>query len=287
VSAVKLKDVAWIPVNVFQLLWLGAFTTFCFFPSMLTVLVTGNPEAAFSLGRTFWGPLNLTMGFSTLTVEGKENLPPAHDGVVVMMNHQSMIDILVAWMVLPTGPRFVAKKVLSYVPVIGLFMWAMGMVPIDRSNRHAAIKALRKAQDVVKKGRILACFPEGTRTRDGFVGPFKKGVFVVAQKTGAPIVPIALHGCATLVPRTGWRPRPAALRAKVGKPIDATGLKRDELMRRVHAAIIDLNLELGGPGGDRSRPIASNDDDDRNASTASKASDPTAGRPDGDGAAAA
>jgi 1-acyl-sn-glycerol-3-phosphate acyltransferase len=141
-------------------------------------------------------------------------------------------------------------------------MWAMGMVTIDRSNRHAAIKALRKAQEVVKRGRILACFPEGTRTRDGRVGPFKKGVFVVAQKTGAPIVPVALEGCATLVPRSGWRPRPAALRAKVGKPIDATGLKRDELMRRVHAAILDLHVEIGGAGGDRDHPIAQSDDDD-------------------------
>ena len=286
-TTVKLKDVPWIPVNLFQLFWLGAFTAFCFFPSMLTVLVTGNPEAAFSLGRTFWGPINLQMGFSSLTIEGKENLPPAHEGAVVMLNHQSMIDILVAWMVVPTGPRFVAKKVLSYVPVIGLFMWAMGMVPIDRSNRHAAIKALRKAQDVVKKGRILACFPEGTRTRDGRVAPFKKGVFVVAQKTGAPIVPIALHGCATLVPRTGWRPRPAMLRAKVGKPIDATGLKRDELMRLVHAAIIDLNVEIGGPGGDKSRPIASTEEDDRGASASAKAADLPAGPSGGDGAAAA
>jgi 1-acyl-sn-glycerol-3-phosphate acyltransferase len=266
---VKLKDVAWIPVNLFQLFWLGAFTTFCFFPAMLSVLLTGNPEAAFSLGRTFWAPMNLRMGFSTLTVEGRENLPVGHDGVVVMMNHQSMIDILVAWMILPTGPRFVAKKALSYVPVIGMFMWAMGMVAIDRSNRHAAIKALRKAQHVVKQGRILACFPEGTRTRDGRVGPFKKGVFVVAQKTGAPIVPIALEGCATLVPRTGWRPRPAALRAKIGKPIDGTGLKRDELMRRVHAAIVDLNVEIGGPGGDKTRPIAQHEDGDDRAGAAS------------------
>jgi 1-acyl-sn-glycerol-3-phosphate acyltransferase len=262
-----LKDALWFPVNVFQLFWLGAFTSFCFVPGMLTVLFTGNPEAAFSLGRAFWGPLNLRMGFSSLTVEGRENLPRAHDGVVVMLNHQSMIDILVAWMVLPTGPRFVAKKVLSYVPIVGFFMWVMGMVPIDRSNRHAAIKALRKAQDVIERGRILACFPEGTRTRDGRVAPFKKGVFVVAMKTGAPIVPIALEGCATLVPRTGWKPRPSTLRVRIGAPIDARGMKRDELMQRVHSAIVDLNLAIGGPGGDKSRAIAASEDDERAAAS--------------------
>ncbi len=256
----KLKDIAWIPVNVFQLFWLAAFTTFCFFPAMLLPLVTGNREAGFAVGRLLWSPLNLWMGLSTLTVEGRENLPERDQGFVAMMNHQSMIDIAVAFLVLPSGPHFVAKKMLSYVPVIGLFMWAMGMVPIDRQNRHAAIKALRKAQAVVQNGNILACFPEGTRTRDGRVAPFKKGVFVVAQRTGAPIVPIALEGCATLVPRTGWRPRPAALRAKIGKPIETRGVNRDELMRQVHSAIVALNLDIGGPGGDTSRPIAQNED---------------------------
>ena len=257
----QLKDILWMPINALQALWMVGFTGFCFVPGMVTVMVTGNPEAAFSMGRSFWGPLNLKFGLSSLTIEGREHLPAAGSPFVAMFNHQSMIDIIVAWMVLPTGPRFVAKKVLMYVPVVGLFMWVMGMVPIDRSNRHAAIAALRKAQDVIKQGRILAVFPEGTRTRDGRVLPFKKGVFVVAQKANAPIVPIALEGCATLVPRTGWRPRPSALRIKVGAPIDPRGLSRDELMARVRTAIIQLNVDLGGPGGDHSTVVAVNEDD--------------------------
>jgi 1-acyl-sn-glycerol-3-phosphate acyltransferase len=257
----RMKDLLWVPINALQAMWMVGFTGFCFVPGMLTVLLTGNNEAAFSMGRAFWGPLNLRMGFSSLTIEGRENMPPAGTPFVMMCNHQSMIDIIVTWMVLPTGPRFVAKKVLLYVPLVGLFMWIMGMVPIDRSNRHAAIAALRRAQDVIKKGRILAVFPEGTRTKDGRVQPFKKGVFVVAQKANAPIVPIALEGCATLVPRTGWKPRPSALRVKVGEPIDARGLSRDELMARVRSAVIDLNVAIGGPGGDRGTHIAVNEDD--------------------------
>jgi 1-acyl-sn-glycerol-3-phosphate acyltransferase len=257
----RMKDILWIPVNALQALWMVGFTAFCFVPGMLTVLFTGNSEAAFSMGRAFWGPLNLRMGFSSLTIEGREHLPPAGAPFVAMFNHQSMIDIIVAWLVLPTGPRFVAKKQLLYVPVVGLFMLVMGMVPIDRSNRHAAIAALRKAQDVIKRGRILAVFPEGTRTRDGRVMPFKKGVFVVAQKANAPILPIALEGCATLVPRTGWHPRPSKLRVMVGAPIDARGMSRDALMRACHSAIIDQNVAIGGPGGDKGNPIAASEDD--------------------------
>lgn len=252
----RVKDILWIPVNALQFLWMCGFTAVIFTPVMLTFLFTGNPEAAFSVGRAFWGPLNLHFGFSKLVIENEENLPKGGQPCVVMLNHQSMIDILVAWLLLPTGPKFVAKAELLYVPIVGWFMKAVGMVAIDRKNRHAAIAALRKAHDYIQEGHILTCFPEGTRTKDGFIGPFKKGVFVVAQRTAAPIVPIAIDNCAKLVPVKGWKPRPTTLRAKIGRPIDATGLSRDELMRRVRDEMIDLNLALGGMGGDKANAIA-------------------------------
>jgi len=252
----RVKDILWLPINILQFLWMCGFTMAIFPPVMLTFLFTGNPEAAFATGRAFWGPLNLFFGFSKLVVEDRENLPRAGTPCVVMLNHQSMIDILVAWLLLPTGPRFVAKAELLYVPIVGWFMKAVGMIAIDRKNRHAAIAALRKAHDYIQEGHILTCFPEGTRTKDGFIGPFKKGVFVVAQRTAAPIVPIAIDKCADLVAVKGWKPRPTTLRAKIGKPIDATGLSRDELMKRVRDQMIDLQLALGGKGGDKATVIA-------------------------------
>jgi 1-acyl-sn-glycerol-3-phosphate acyltransferase len=259
-EAVKLsptvKDLLWIPVNLFQALWMVGFIAVLFIPTMLTGALTGNREALFSMGRAFWGPWNLRMGFSSLTVEDRHKLPPPGQPYVMMMNHQSMVDILVAWMLLPVGPHFVAKKALLFVPLVGQFMWLTGMIAVDRSNRHAAIAALRRAQDVIKGGHVLSVFPEGTRTRDGRIAPFKKGVFVVAQKAGAPIVPIAIEGPGLLVPRTGWKPRPVALKAKVGDPIDPTGLSREEVMRRVRDALITMNEEIGGPGGDRDSVVA-------------------------------
>lgn len=252
----RIKDLLWMPVNALQFLWMCGFTAVLFPPVMLTFLFTGNPETAWSTGRAFWAPLNILFGFSKLVVEDAENLPAPHTPCVVMFNHQSMIDILVAWMLLPTGPKFVAKAELLYIPLVGQFMKAVGMIAIDRKNRHAAIAALRKAHDYIQEGHILTCFPEGTRTKDGFIGPFKKGVFVVAQRTQAPIVPIAIDNCATLVPVKGWKPRPATLRAKVGKPIDATGMTRDALMKRVRDEMIDLQLAIGGKGGDKDNAIA-------------------------------
>ncbi len=252
----RMKDILWIPINALQFVWMCAFTAVLFPPVMLTFLFTGNAETAWSAGRAFWIPVNLFFGFGKLVVEDAHNLPKAGVPCVVMMNHQSMIDIAVAWLLLPTGPKFVAKAELLYVPLVGLFMKSVGMIAIDRKNRHAAIAALRKAHDFIQEGHILTCFPEGTRTKDGLIGPFKKGVFVVAQRTQAPIVPIAVDNCATLVPVKGWRPRPATMRAKVGKPIDAKGLTRDELMKRVRDELIDLHLSMGGKGGDKANAIA-------------------------------
>jgi 1-acyl-sn-glycerol-3-phosphate acyltransferase len=252
----RVKDILWVPVNALQFLWMCGFIAILFPPVMLTFLFTGNPETAFATGRAFWGPLNMLFGFSKIEITGAENLPKGGEPCVVMLNHQSMVDILVAWLLLPTGPKFVAKAELLHVPLIGLFMKAMGMIAIDRKNRHAAIAALRKAHDFIQEGHILTCFPEGTRTRDGNIGPFKKGVFVVAQRTAAPIVPIAIDNCSILVPVKGWKPRPTTVKVNVGGPIDASKLTRDELMRRVRNDIIDLHVAIGGRGGDKDNAIA-------------------------------
>ena len=255
------KDLLWIPVNIAQMLWLAAFTVFSFFPSMVATLLTGNREAGFAWGRVFWGPLNLKLGFSTLQIEGREHLPPPGSPAVVMFNHQSMIDVIVSWMVVPTGPRFVAKKTLGYIPFIGQFISLMGIVLIDRRNTKEAIAVLQRARAVVDTGRLIVCFPEGTRSPDGAIMPFKKGVFMLALETGAPIIPVALEGAATLVPLTGWKPRPATVRARVGAPISTIGIERDALIEKVRNAIIDLHLEIGGKGGDRATAIAPHRDD--------------------------
>jgi 1-acyl-sn-glycerol-3-phosphate acyltransferase len=247
----------WALVNVLQMVWFVVFTGFLFVPTMMTVALCGNTEAAFGLGRALWGPLNLRFGFAGLIIEGREHLPAAGTPYVMMLNHQSMIDIVVVWLLARTGPRFVAKKALLYVPLIGWFMWLMGMVPVDRGNRAEAIKALRRVGKVLKQGHVLACFPEGTRTRDGRIGPLKKGVFLAAMAARVPIVPVAIEGCAILVPADGWRPRPVQLRARVGAPISTDGRNRDDVIRDVRNSLIDLHLTIGGRGGDKNiDPVA-------------------------------
>lgn len=274
-----MKDLLWVPVNVVQAVWLAAFSLFCFVVVMVLYAMTWNADSALSVARVVWGPVNLRFGFSTMTVEGRENVP-ADRPYILMMNHQSMADIMAAWMITPTPVRFIAKRVLSYVPVVGWTMWIFGMVSIDRGDAHSSARALKKAARVLRNGRSLCAFPEGTRTRDGKIGPFKKGVFLLAMKAGVPIVPVACEGLDVFVPRTGWHPRPVAIRIKIGRPIttsrDGLGARdaasdaakggardgerehasRDDLIKQVRDAMIDMHLEIGGEGGDKEHAIA-------------------------------
>jgi 1-acyl-sn-glycerol-3-phosphate acyltransferase len=171
-----------------------------------------------------------------------------------------MADVLFAWMSCPTAVRFIGKRILLFVPIVGVTMWLFGMVAIDRGNVKKAMRSLKKAAKILKqKKRILLAYPEGTRTKDGTIGPFKKGVFVLAMKAGVPIVPVAIEGAAVFVPRKGWRPRPVVVRVNVGEPIPTAGIpdeQRDDLMKRVRSKLIDLHVEIGGKGGDKERAIS-------------------------------
>jgi 1-acyl-sn-glycerol-3-phosphate acyltransferase len=133
-------------------------------------------------------------------------------------------------------------------------------VTIDRGNVKRAMRSLKKAARILKnKKRILLAFPEGTRSNDGTIGPFKKGVFVLAMKAGVPIVPCAIEGASVFVPRSGWKPRPATVRLKVGAPIETTGVAdgdREALIKKVRDSIIDLHVAIGGKGGDRERAVS-------------------------------
>ena len=253
------KAALWFVVNLLQLAWLVTYTLAIFPYALFLYAMTWNPEPAIGLARTMYGPVNLTLGFSRFVVEGRENFPTDRP-YLIMMNHQSMADILFAWMACPVAVRFIAKRILMFVPIVGLTMWIFGMVAIDRGNVKKAMRSLKKAARILKnKKRILLAFPEGTRTKDGTIGPFKKGVFVLAMKAGVPIVPTAIEGAAVFVPRSGWKPRPVTVRVKVGAPIETAGLKdadREALMKRVRDTMIDLHVAIGGKGGDRERAIS-------------------------------
>jgi 1-acyl-sn-glycerol-3-phosphate acyltransferase len=138
----------------------------------------------------------------TVAVEGREHL---EDGgtYLVMSNHQSLYDIPVLFYVVGPNIRMVTKKELFNVPVFGGAMAAAGFVKIDRTDRDAAIRSLNDARALLAGGTHVWIAPEGTRSKNGALGPFKKGAFYLAFEAGLPILPVTLNGTREALPAKG------------------------------------------------------------------------------------
>jgi 1-acyl-sn-glycerol-3-phosphate acyltransferase len=261
VEALGALDAArWRVLNLAQAAFLIFWTAFLTAPALLSLAVTFSTRVPLWMARRVWAPPLLRAGGVRLDVRGTEKLADV-GSCMIMSNHQSMLDIAVVFAALPKNLRFVAKRVLFFVPFLGWYMWGMGMIPVDRKNRAQAVRALKRAIELFdgSGGANIMTFPEGTRTRDGRVMPFKKGLFMLAIESGVPIVPIAIEGAYNVLPSDGFSVRPGTVKLAVGDAIPTAGLTvddRDALIQRVRDAVIDLNAELGGAGGDKSTPVA-------------------------------
>jgi len=169
---------------------------------------------------------------------------------VYMSNHQSVLDIGAIVSSLPVSWRFVAKKELTYIPFFG---WALGLsdqVVIDRGNRRRSVESLRRAAERVRGGVNVIIFPEGTRSRDGSLQPFKSGGFHLAIDAQVPIIPVTVSGSIQLTPRRSLQVRSGPIKVVYGAPLATAGLTtrdRELLKERVLAAIragYDAKLQL-------------------------------------------
>lgn len=175
-----------------------------------------------------------------LEVVGREGVS-ADRSYVFMSNHQSHIDIPVLYATVPVRRlRMVAKKELFDVPVFGRAMRVAGFVEIDRQNREQAVDSLRRAGEQIAAGTSVWIAPEGSRSRDGYVGPLKKGGFHLARETGTPIVPVAISGTyRVLPPRAKGMRRGVQVRVVYGAPIEVEGREIPELMSEVRSFFDD------------------------------------------------
>jgi putative phosphoserine phosphatase/1-acylglycerol-3-phosphate O-acyltransferase len=152
---------------------------------------------------------------------------------VFLFNHQSAIDVLVCARLLRRDTFGIAKQEARRKPVVGRIMGLMGTVFIDRADREKAIAAMKPAVDEIKRGRSMLIAPEGTRSPDGKLGPFKKGAFHVAMAAGAPLVPIVIHDAwKRLRPGSGVV-RPGTVHVTVLPPIPTRSWKAADLDRHI------------------------------------------------------
>lgn len=239
---------------VVMVVWLAlTFTLAC-----LVMLVTLNSDNAIWVARRLFSPVVLWAGGAKLSVQGQQHADPRRPTIYVS-NHQSMVDIPALFAALPVNVRFVAKQQLRWVPFIGWFIWIAGHILVDRKNTRRAIASLEAAGRKIRAGTSIIMFPEGTRSPDGRILPFKKGPFALALKAGVALCPVTIEGSGKLMGKKSLRIRPGPVVIKIGQPIDTSKYSendREALMRRVRDAIISQSLELGGKGGDRDDAIA-------------------------------
>ena len=175
----------------------------------------------------FWVWSLLTAAGIRVTYHGREHAQE-HDPCVFIANHQSAVDVVVMLRVVPPSTRFVAKQELFSVPVFGWALAASGCVPIDRGNRTEAIRSLSVAARQIRDGRSVVLFPEGSRSRDGSLGPFKKGAFHLGVQAGVPVVPVAIIGSFDIFPPGSLRVYPGSVEVFIEPPVDVTPFQPDD-----------------------------------------------------------
>lgn len=187
-----------------------------------------------------WAKILLWVAGTRVIVRGREHISESHPYIVVS-NHQSHMDIPVLIAHLPLRMTILAKKELFRIPIFAQGMHAVGILKIDRSDHSRALATLKQAEEVIKQYNIsLLAFPEGTRSRDGNMRPFKKGPFVMAINSGLEILPVSISGTFPILPKGRFLVRPGEVTVTIHPPVSAQAYRledRNQLINDVYQTI--------------------------------------------------
>jgi 1-acyl-sn-glycerol-3-phosphate acyltransferase len=222
--------------------------------SVLAVLVSWiPPRSSWTFGVARLWSLGLLKASG---VRLDASLDPALDparSYIFLANHQSLFDIPALIASSPGQVRFVAKRSLFRIPFFGWAIAAGGFIPVDRDDRSSARRTFASAASRLAAGTSILLFPEGTRSREeGNLLPFQRGGFLLALKSGLPIVPVGIRGTRAVQPRGSFVIRPGVAQVRYGAPLTVAdyGVRRKgELMAEVRRQIAELaGLPAEGPG---------------------------------------
>jgi 1-acyl-sn-glycerol-3-phosphate acyltransferase len=186
----------------------------------------------------FWARGQLKVSGITVQVQGAEIL--ANPPYAFMCNHQSALDIFALLSALPLSFKWIAKRELFRIPFLGWAMKRAGYISLDRDNPREALKAIDNAGQKIREGTNIIIFPEGTRSDDGRLLPFKKGGFTLALRAKVPIVPVGICGTSILQPKGSFLPKAkGVVYVRIGEPIHLSGERAaksqvmDEVKKRI------------------------------------------------------
>ncbi|MCL4523419.1 MAG: 1-acyl-sn-glycerol-3-phosphate acyltransferase [Acidobacteria bacterium] len=206
-------------------------------PLILHCLLTGSPEVMFKCAVAGARFAMVICGIK-VKAEGLENIPP---GVCIFVaNHTSNADPPAVVGSIPRRVAMLGKKEVFRVPILGTVLRLAGFVAVDRANREAAIASVDQAIEHLKGGVSFLIFPEGTRSPDGRLRPFKKGSFVMAIRTQVPVVPVSVSGAHKVMLKGEQAVHPGIVTVKFHPPVEVNGYMlehRDELIAKVQAIV--------------------------------------------------
>lgn len=215
-------------------------------PGMLLAMATGRPDALYVLGRM---GVRIGLGAAGIRcrVAGREHIQ-LDRAAVYCVNHASNVEPPILYMALAAlhpRLRILYKAQIHKLPVLGRAFDMAGFVPIERRSPRRSMQAIRQAAAAVRAGNSFLVFPEGTRSRSGELQPFKPGVFLIAARAGAPLVPVAIQGTRAAMRKGSPLVRPVTVSVRIGAPIESAGAEGETtVMERTRAAVAEL-LEQG------------------------------------------
>lgn len=229
--------------------------------SLIPAVISGVTKGAFSLSwqdgvnslMASVGDFVVSAAGIELVVKGKEHLWSKRPAVFIF-NHQSSADLFIVSKLIRKDATGIAKKELKKMPIIGQLMAASGVIFIDRKDREKAIEAMKPAVDALKNGTSIIIFPEGTRSRDYRLGPFKKGAFHLAMQAGVPIVPVVIRNAHDAMPRGTNVLRSVAIEVVAFPPISTKRWKKEGLDEHIAKIRAIYLKELGQEEAKKEKP---------------------------------
>lgn len=222
----------------------AVMTFFCSIAAMITGLFNPYSNASNRVLR-FWANTLLKISGIELEIIGQDKIESSRS-YVFMSNHQGTFDIMASMASIPGTARFIAKKELFRIPVFAQGMRLAGIIEIDRGNSQRAKRSIEKAVGVVQDGVSVIIYPEGTRSRDGSIQPFKKGGFVLALDAQVPIAPMVISGSLEIMKKKSLKLHRGKIYIQFLDPIPTQGLtyqNRDHLIKTVRSQIIQHFLQ--------------------------------------------
>jgi len=173
----------------------------------------------------YWARMLLALGRVRVRVRGAGHIPAGP--CIFAANHLSYMDIPAAFGYIPKQFRIMAKASLFHIPFLGWHLRRSGHMPVSPSNPRRAARSVLEAASHVKEGMSVFVFPEGGRSPDGKLGDFKPGMFLLAIKAGAPVVPITINGTREVLPYDSWRVHPGHIELVFHPPVTTAGMHSD------------------------------------------------------------